>query len=394
MSNIERVSEQHAADARQKVANAKTVVVKVGSNVLVGDGPNVLDRARFCSLVESIANLADVDERKIILVTSGSVAVARRAMFGRAIAEERDSLARLQALAALGQPILMHYYTSEFEFYGKRVAQVLLAREDLSDRGRFLNSRRTLFALGTLDHVIPIINENDTVAHEELRFGDNDNLAALVTTAVGADLLIILSDIDAVYDANPNTDPNASKLDVVYGEDAELNVVAGPSGSSYGTGGMSSKVRAARMTCSSGIPMVVASGREPKVLERILAGEAVGTLMVPADHALSARKAWIGYGVKPEGSLCVDAGAARALRSRGNSLLPRGVIAVEGSFGVGDAVEVLDPDGSALGRGLVAYSSQDLQRIAGQASTEILRILGHHNGDAVVHVDDFALVEE
>lgn len=394
MSKVQPVSEEHAANARAQIAQAKYVVVKVGSNVLVGDGPNMLDRPRFTSLIESIAQLADVDGRKIVLVSSGSVAVARRAMFGRAIAEERDSLARLQALAALGQPILMHYYTAEFEFYGKRVAQVLLARTDLSDRRRFLNSRRTLRALGQLDHVIPIINENDTVAHDELRFGDNDNLAALVATAIGADALIILSDVDAVYDDNPSVNPNAKPFDVVYGEDPGLNEVAGPSGSSFGTGGMASKVRAARITCSSGIPTVVAPGRRVGVINQILGGERVGTVLAPKDDGFSARKAWIGFGVQPEGTVVIDAGAANAMRSRGNSLLPKGVIAVEGEFGEGDAVTLTGPDGAVLGRGLVAYTSQAVQQIAGRSSTDILRILGYHNGDAIVHVDDFALIED
>lgn len=395
MSNVIPVSTAHAELARHKVGAAQTVVVKVGSNVLVGNGSSVIDRPTFCGLVESLANVANVAGRRIILVTSGAVAVGRRALFGRSVPDERDTLAKLQALAAVGQPSLMHLYTREFEFYGMQVAQVLLTPYDLSERARFLNARRTLRALGRLDRVIPIVNENDTVAHDELRFGDNDNLAALVTNAVGADLLVILSDVDAVYDANPVDHPSARPISIAYGDDPALAELAGgPSAEGYGSGGMSSKVRAGRVACSSGVPTVIAPGRSAGILGRILSGEPVGTLLVPSGDRLSARKAWIGFSTSPTGELHVDAGAAAALRSRGTSLLPTGVTQVDGDFGVGEVVEVVDPNGTVVGRGLVAYAATDLIKIAGLPSRSIQSTLGFHNGDAVVHVDDFALVED
>ncbi|MCB9506904.1 MAG: glutamate 5-kinase [Myxococcales bacterium] len=388
------VEASHVEAARRRVTAAKTVVVKVGSNVLVGSGSSVIDRPTFCHLVESIANVTAAASRKVVLVTSGAVAVGRRRVFGESGPQRADeSLARKQALAAIGQPELMHLYAEEFGFYGRRVAQILLTRDDVSDRQRFLSARSTLRDLASLPSVVPIVNENDTVANDEIRFGDNDSLASLVVSVVGADALIILSDVAAVYTADPTRSADARALDAVYGDDAALQAIAGPTGTtSYGSGGMLSKVRAARAACSFGVPTVIAPGRAPGVLGRILSGEPVGTLVVPRDARLSSRKAWIGFGAQPEGVVLIDEGAAAALRRGGRSLLPGGVTGVVGDFARGASVE-LRSDGVTVARGLVAYDAEDLQRIAGRASADIVAVLGYHHGDAIVHVDDLVLLD-
>lgn len=396
MSELQAVEPAHAEEARRKVRGARTVVVKVGSNVLVGNGSSVIDRPTFCGLVESLANVADAVGRQVVLVTSGAVAVGRRRVLGESLATSgTETLAHKQALAAIGQPALMHLYAEEFGFYGKNVCQILLTRADLADRERFLNARNTLRELARMTGVIPIVNENDTVAHDEIRFGDNDNLAALVTNVVGADVLIILSDVDAVYEADPTRNPDAERIAVAYGDDPVLAELAGPSAdASHGRGGMTSKVRAARVACSLGVPTVIAAGRSAGIVGRVLAGESVGTLLVPRDQRLSARKAWIGFGTHPGGVVVVDGGAHRALQSGGKSLLPGGIVSVTGDFTEGAPVDVRTEDGETVARGLVAYSAVDLQRIAGRSSNEIEPELGFTNGDAAIHADDLVLVDD
>lgn len=394
MSELQAVAADDAERARGRVRGARTVVVKVGSNVLVGGGSSVIDRPTFCSLVESLANVADAAGRQVVLVTSGAVAVGRRRVLGESLpVGSAETLARKQALAAIGQPALMHLYAEEFGFYGKKVCQILLTRSDISDRERFLNARNTLRELARMSDVIPIVNENDTVAHDEIRFGDNDSLAAKVTNVVGADALIILSDVDAVYDSDPTTNASARRVKIAYGDDPALHALAGPSAnSSHGRGGMLSKVRAGRAACTAGVPVVIAAGRSPRIIGRVLSGEDVGTLLVPRESRLSAKKAWIGFASRPDGVIQVDDGAVRALRSRGKSLLPGGITSVSGDFKEGAPVEVRGPDGTPIARGLVAYSSEDLQRIAGRSSAEIHAELGFYNGDCAIHADDLALV--
>ena len=388
------VEPSHLAAARRRVTGARIVVVKVGSNVLVGSGSSVIDRPTFCNLVESLSNIASVGSRRVVLVTSGAVAVGRRRFSGESLTRGEESVARKQAFAAIGQPELMHLYAEEFGFYGKRVAQVLLTRDDTSNRERYLNARTTFRALCALPDVVPIVNENDTVATDELRFGDNDSLASLVVSVVGADALVILSDVSAVHTADPTRDPNARPIASVYADDPALNDIAGPvAAGSYGSGGMASKVRAARAACALGVPTIIAPGRSPGVLGRLLAGEDVGTLVVPRDARLNARKAWIGFGSSPEGVLVVDDGAVAALQRGGTSLLPGGIRAVTGDFAPGASVEVRSEQGGAVARGLVAYGAADLQRIAGRPSGEIQALLGFHNGDAVIHVDDLVLAD-
>ena len=388
------VSERDLEAARARVTGAQTLVIKIGSNVLVGSGGSAIARPTFCALVESLANIACVAGRRVVLVSSGAVALGR-AVVGDSRQEGREEeLAHKQALAALGQGALMHLYKEEFGFYGWNVAQVLVTRNDFSHRERFLNVRNTLRELARFSNVIPIVNENDTVANEELRFGDNDHLAAQISNVVGADALVILSDVSAIHTADPVLDPTATPIDVVYGDDPALAEIAGPSvGLSAGSGGMRSKVRAAKMACSFGVPTVIAAGRDHGALGRILSGQPTGSLVVPKATRLGARKAWIGFGSVPEGVVFVDDGAAAAISRGGTSLLPKGVVGLEGEFGCGAPVDVRANGGGVVARGLVAYSHIDLGAIAGRESSDIQPTLGYSNGAAVIHADDLVLVE-
>lgn len=396
MHTIEIVSAEDLEATRARLRAARNVVVKVGSNVLVGGGGSgVINRRVFTSLVEDLVDVSEIANRIVILVTSGAVALGRR-ITGRALVPgQPDSLSVKQALAAVGQPSLMHLYNEEFAFYGKTVAQLLLTRDDFEDRERFLTARTTLRELSGMENVIPIINENDTVANAEIRFGDNDQLASLVAGLVEADLLIILSDVDAIYDSNPTVNRSARPLKAVYADDPTLNDIAEPPVTgSYGTGGMETKVRAARIAATYGIPTVIAAGRGQDTLGHILRGDEIGTVVVPRGHHLSARKGWIRFGARAVGAISLDQGATVAVRGLGKSLLPTGITGVSGDFRAGEAVSLVNPDGNEIARGLVAYSADDLRKIAGRRSDEIHGILGFHNGDVAVHRDDLVLVDQ
>ncbi len=395
MTELETVAPEHLEAARKRVRSARNIVVKVGSNVLVGGSSGVINRRVFCALVESIADIAHVAGRTITLVTSGAVAVGRRFVGDDGRHSHDEALSRKQALAALGQPALMHLYAEEFGFYGLRVAQMLMTRDDFSDRERFINARNTVRQLHAAGGVVPIVNENDSVANDELRFGDNDRLAALMTTAVGADLLVILSDVDALHSADPTSHPDAPIVGAVYADDPGITEISGPTTTDgYGSGGMASKVRAARVAGLYGVPTIVGPGRRAEFLGRVLSGGQVGTLFVPRDHRLTARKAWIRFSSRPAGVISIDRGAEIAIRTQGRSLLPGGVTGVSGDFGVGAAVRIQTDSGTEVARGLAAYPSGDMRRVSGKRSDDILSVLGYHNGDAVVHRDDLVLVEE
>ena len=395
---VERVAPATEAETRARLARAKRIVIKVGSNVLVGGSANLIDRHNFCAIVETIARLAEVPGRHIVLVTSGAVAVGRRSLASLRRPDDgrTDTLSAKQALAAIGQPKLMHLYGEEFAFYGKQVAQVLLTRDDIANRERFLNARITFREMELVPAIIPIVNENDTVATEELRFGDNDQLAGLLTSVVGADLLIILSDVSAVFDADPTRDAQATPIPVAYADDASLLAIAGPtSQEGPGTGGMASKIRAARIAAGYGVPTIIGPGRELSGLGSALSGSAgFGTLLVPRDQQLGARKSWIKFGSRPSGVVSVDAGAERALRELGKSLLPSGLLGVSGDFTSGAAVDLQNEAGNLFARGLVAYSASELRRLRGLRSEQIAETLGYSNGDAVIHRDDLVLLDE
>jgi glutamate 5-kinase len=376
-------SEAHDPARRQSLGKCGRVVIKVGSGVLTGGGVGLQPRV-LARLAGEICALA-TRGREVVLVSSGAIAAGSHRL---GFTARPADLALKQAAAAVGQSHLIWMWERSFARHGRRAAQILLTREDLASRQRFLNARHTLFELLKLG-AIPVINENDSVAVEEIRFGDNDHLSALVTNLAEADLLIILTDIDGLYDRDPRRHAEARRIPRIDSEAIQADA-GGPSG--FGVGGMRSKVEAARQAAAYGVPTVIASGRRAGVLPAILAGEQVGTWVQPRARALRSRKHWIAFTLKPAGSLIVDAGAERALRRGGKSLLATGVVALRGTFGVGDCVAIAGQDGGEFARGMVSYSSTEIDRIKGLRSAEIERTLGYRNGDAVVHRDDLALL--
>lgn len=378
--------------AREQIRHAKRVVVKIGSNVLVGGSSGIVNRRIFCSLVEELATL-DHPDRRMILVSSGAIAVARRQLNVEK-PPGGDNIARKQALAAIGQPTLMNLYTQEFALYRHHAAQVLISPENFGDRDRFLNARNTLRELISIEDVITIINENDTTSTAEIRFGDNDNLAALTCSIADADLLIILSDIDGLYTADPSKNADAKQLKHVWSDDPSLKPLAAPvDPTGPGSGGMGTKIKAARVAGGIGVPTIIAPGRTPGVLRRILAGEEIGTLFVPRER-VQARKTWLAFASLPAGRIVIDDGAAHALLHKGKSLLSIGVREVVGEFELGSPVEIFTLSGREIARGLANYPSRDLAAVAGMPSESIVPTLGYTNGDAVVHRDDLVLTEE
>ncbi len=372
---------QHKAALLKRV---KRVVVKIGSNVLAGDGG--LRTARINAIAADVV-AAVASGRDVVVVSSGAVAAGAAKLGGR-----RPGLEWRQAAAAVGQPALMAVYERAFRRHERTVAQVLLTHADLADRRRYLNARhtlRTLLALGT----VPIVNENDTVSVEELKFGDNDNLSALTATLVEADLLVILSDVAGVYDADPRLMPDAELVRVAAADDALVGRAAGPALSGIGTGGMVSKVDAARSAAAAGIPTVIADGGRRGVLRAILDPAAeVGTLLLAKADKLGRRKHWIAHALRPAGTLHLDAGAERALAQGGRSLLPSGVRAVEGEFGEGECVRCLGPDGTEVARGLVNYDAAEVERILGAQTKDIEHLLGYKGAAEVIHRDDLVVL--
>ncbi|MBI3457851.1 MAG: glutamate 5-kinase [Candidatus Rokubacteria bacterium] len=363
----------------------RRIVVKVGSGLVAepGLGP---DAARIGQLAAALAAVA-ARPLEVALVSSGAIA-AGTARLG--LKERPRSIPEKQAAAAAGQVALMWHYEQAFAAHGRRVAQVLLTQEDISHRARYLNARNTLLTLLGYG-VVPVINENDTVAVEEIKVGDNDNLAALVAYLVDADLLVLLSDTDGLYTGDPNRDPTARRIDVVDTITPEMERLAGAEGP-LGTGGMVTKLQAAQKAMAAGIAMVVADGRRPGVLDAILRGDSVGTYFQPRGDRLAARKRWIAFAIPPQGILEVDAGARRALVERGKSLLPSGVVKVEGEFAAGDAVGLRAPDGHEFARGIVNYDAREVALLRGAKTSDIERLLGYRVGDEVIHRDNLVIL--
>jgi glutamate 5-kinase len=371
-------------ERRRTVAGARRVVVKVGSAVLTC--PEGLDVRVIGGLVDQVAGLHDRG-LDIVVVSSGAVA-AGRAVLGRGACA---CVVHKQAASAVGQSRLMHAYDEAFARCGKVSAQVLLTKDDLRSRSRFLNARNTMNELLAW-RVIPVVNENDTVAVEELKFGDNDALSAMVANVVAADLIINLTSARGVFDANPQESPQARLLECIEDIDA-LHLASMCRGkTTAGTGGMLSKLLAARRAARLGIPTIIVSGREHLALERICAGEELGTWVRPK-RTISGRKFWLAYHLDPAGVVRVDAGAAEALRRRGKSLLAAGVCEVEGQFGVGALVKVVDPQGRTVGVGLSNFKAAELRRIQGLSSSRIAEVLGGCLHPEVIHRDNFVLDE-
>ena len=372
---------------RATLKDVKRIVIKVGSSTITyGNGKR--NFSRIDRLAREIADLAN-QGKEIILVSSGAVAVGVDRL---GLVAKPKTMPGKQAAAAVGQGVLMHTYEKIFAEYGQIVAQVLLTRMDSVDRHRYTNSRNTFLAL--LEHkVIPIVNENDVVAIDELKIGDNDNLSALVAGIIDADLLIILSDIDGLYTANPQNDPNAKLVPEVTDITPEIEASAGDAGSKVGTGGMFTKIQAAKMATSSGINMVIASGEEKDAISRILDGEEIGTLFVSRENRLQFRKRWLAFGARIAGKIVVDDGCAKAVRKAGGcSILPAGITDVEGEFEAGNTISVVNKTGHELARGLANYSSEELDMIKGAKTSEIENILGHKHFDEVIHRDDLVIL--
>jgi len=368
-------------------SKSRRIVIKVGSAVLTSSDQG-LDQNRIERLASDISTIMG-QGREVVLVSSGAIA-AGLAKLG--LQKTRSMpLSLKQAAAAIGQSGLMWMYEKTFGTHGKKVAQVLLTREDLSNRTRFLNARNTLQTL--LDYgVIPVINENDTVSVDEIKFGDNDNLSSMVVHLTDADLLIILSDIDGLYTADPKIDASAELIPVVEKITAEMERSAGDAHTSIGTGGMRSKLMTAKKVGAFGAPMVILNGKKNGVLQALFEGAAVGTLFLPKPEKQDSRKHWIAYTVCSNGRVMVDDGALEALMNKGKSLLPGGIARVEGSFKVGDCVTCVDCSGNAFARGLVKYSSADLDRIKGLKTSQIESVLGHKDYDEVIHRDDLVIL--
>jgi glutamate 5-kinase len=362
-------------------------VVKVGSGVLSRGGIG-LHRATIQSLAGCLARVQDSGV-EVILVSSGAILAGMEAL---GLAERPRDLPVKQAAAAVGQSHLMRAYEEAFHPRGRRVAQILLTQEDLRHRSRYLNARNTLFTLLGL-HVLPIVNENDTVAVREIQFGDNDTLSALVAHLAQADLLVILTDTDGVFTADPHRDSTARLIPRVRPQDAISSFCAEDTGSAASVGGMTSKVRAAHRAAVAGIPTVVASGRTPESVEAILRGEEVGTLFVPSRSRMQSRKRWLAFASLPRGGIVVDAGAKAALVAGGKSLLASGIRGTQKTFRVGDVVSLVDLGGQEFGRGLTNYTRDEVEAIKGVRSDEVVGILGHKPYDEVIHRDNLVILE-
>jgi glutamate 5-kinase len=364
---------------------AKRIVIKVGSAVLTsGD----------CMNLEVIDNIAKEisylhsSGREVILVSSGAVAAGRKKI---AFTERDISLQEKQALAAVGQSHLMHIYDSAFLKYNKNIAQALLTHADLAHRERYINFKNTIFTLLKMG-VIPIINENDTVATEELQFGDNDNLGALVTNLIEGDMFICLTDVDCLYTANPLTDSMAKPVYTVAEVTEDIERMAGHSKSALGTGGMRSKIIAAKKVAAGGGASFIGPGRMPGILRNLFSGEMVGTFFLPQRRKLQGRKQWIAFVLKPKGVLKLDMGAVRAICDGGKSLLPSGIVGVSGKFNAGESVQCADGSGHILAVGTTNYRTEDLVRIMGNNTLKIEGILGYKGSDVVIHRDNLVVL--
>ncbi|MEN0106184.1 MAG: glutamate 5-kinase [Pseudomonas sp.] len=371
---------------RDKVTGAQRWVVKIGSALLTADGRG-LDRGAMAVWVEQMVALREAGV-ELVLVSSGAVAAG---MSRLGWASRPSAIHELQAAAAVGQMGLVQAWESSFAQHGRHTAQILLTHDDLSDRKRYLNARSTLRTLVDLG-AIPVINENDTVVTDEIRFGDNDTLAALVANLVEADLLVILTDRDGMFDADPRHNPDAQLIYEARADDPALDAVAGGVGGALGRGGMQTKLRAARLAARSGAHTVIVGGAIEQVLARLKSGERLGTLLAPERGLLAARKQWLAGHLQTRGTLQLDAGAVKALLQSHKSLLPVGVKGVQGNFRRGEMVVCVDPEGREIARGLANYSAVEAQKIVGQPSDAIERLLGYVDEPELVHRDNLILV--
>jgi len=367
------------------VKNAKRWVIKIGSALLTADGRG-LDRESIAGWVEQVASLLDQGV-EVVMVSSGAVAEGMSRLGWK---KRPVSIHGLQAAAAVGQMGLVQAYEFQFQQYERHTAQVLLDHDDISNRERYLNARNTLQTLLELG-VVPIINENDTVVTDQIRFGDNDTLAAMVANLIDADLLVILTDQDGLFDADPRSNPKALLISQGNAGDPALNKLAGGSGGGLGRGGMITKLKAAKLAAHSGTNTIIVGGRINDVLTKLSEGEVLGTLLVAEQKPMAARKQWLAGRLQVCGSLTLDAGAVRVLIEQGKSLLPVGVRSVVGDFSRGDLVRCVDESGAEVGRGLVNYSASESRQIIGKSSQVITEILGYCDDEELIHRDNLVL---
>ncbi len=366
------------------LAHVKRVVIKIGSGVISNTDGLDLDRiATLCADVHQLRQRG----YEVILVSSGAVA-AGKADLG--IVGKPKTIPLKQAAAAIGQSRLMRAYKDALRIHGLKAGQVLLTRDDLANRRRYLNARNTLMTL--LEYgIVPIINENDTVVVDEIRFGDNDNLSAMATNLVEAQLLVILSDVDGLYNSDPRHNPDASLISEVERLTPDIEAMAGCEGTDLGTGGMTTKLKAAKRATLYGAGTAIINGRTPHNLLYLFDGHELGTYFLPARDPMAARKHWIAFTKKPKGRLILDEGAQKAVTERGKSLLPSGILKIDGSFERGDAVRLCNHDGTEFAKGVTNYTSAELSRILGKKTKEIETILGYQYGDEIVHRDNLVM---
>ncbi len=369
----------------REIADSRRWVVKIGSSMITADGKG-LDEVYMDGWVSQIAALRK-SGHQVVIVSSGAVA---EGMVRLGLPKRPEHVHELQAAAAVGQMGLIQAWESRFRQHGLRTAQVLLTHEDVRDRQRYLNARSTLLSLLDFD-VIPVVNENDTVATDEIRLGDNDTLAALTVNLIEADLLVLLTDQDGMFETDPRNNPDAKLITDIAADDPGLGAMAGGSAGALGRGGMRTKVTAATWAARSGAHTIIANGGAEDVLSRIARGEAVGTLLRPGGQRLGARKRWIAGLARPKGQLVLDDGAVAALQQGGRSLLPVGVKAVEGNFQRGDLVVCNDETGSEVGRGLVNYPTHDVERLLGQSTDQIFEVLGYVGDQELIHRDNLVV---
>ena len=372
------------------VQDARRIVVKVGSSLVTNEGRGLDETAieEWARQLAALVQGADGVRRELIMVSSGAVAEGMKRLGWKARPKE---LHELQAAAAVGQMGLVQMYETKLRAHGVSSAQVLLTHADLADRERYLNARSTLLTLLSLG-VVPVINENDTVVNDEIKFGDNDTLGALVANLVDADAYVILTDQPGLYTADPRSNPDAQFVHEARAGDPALEAMAGGAGSSIGKGGMLTKILAAKRAAGSGTSTVIAWGREPNVLLRLTQGEAIGTRLVAPTHKNQARKQWMMDHLQLRGAVAIDEGAVRVLQTAGKSLLPVGVVAVEGEFSRGEVIAVRGPDGQEVARGLANYSSTEARLLSKRGSDEIEALLGYSAGPEMVHRDNMVLL--
>ncbi len=375
-------------DRQSIISRVKKVVVKIGSSILT-DKSGSLSEDVFERIAKEISGIKSRNI-EVVVVSSGAIAAGMKKLN---LSAKPENISMKQAIAACGQSTLIWHYERAFLGFDQNVAQILITHDGLTDRKRFLNARKTMITLLNMG-IIPIVNENDTVAVEEIMLGDNDNLAALVTSLVEADLLVLLTDINGLYSKDPRMNDDAEFISIIDKIGDDIEKVAGDTQGNTTTGGMRTKLEAAKSASAYGVPTIIANGNDDSVLEHIFNGEDVGTLFLPSEQRLSGRKHWIAFTLKSSGEIVIDGGAKRAIARGGKSLLPSGIKDVRGNFGVGESVTCVDENGTEIARGLTSYCADDIRKIMGLNTSELEKTLGYKYSDEVIHRDDLAVITE